>query len=231
MQAGDVCKAGDLNILINEANFLLKSFQVFFKMVDLALHIAQQGIAALRSNVKEAQIIFISLNFSAFLFKSAYQSFAFTAKTVFIALHLPDISGKSLHTGTFLADIEMLIQMAHSIAVLFIHAILVAERHVAYGLPCGLKFLHLSDGLFTRGIVGNSFQGGNHPFFAPEVFALGTTLSRSSLLPAVKEIVARIKETTPDNIAMFFVDRPYCLPFLLEISDGIGGFLPLAALF
>ena len=64
--AGICRQSGILNILIDEANLLLKGFQVFFKMVNLALHVTQQGIAALRGNVKEAQIIFISLNFCAF---------------------------------------------------------------------------------------------------------------------------------------------------------------------
>lgn len=175
--AGICRQSGILNILIYESNLLLKGFQVFFKMVDLALHVAQQGIAALRGNVKEAQIIFISLNFCTFLLKSTHKSLALTAETVAVALHLSDISGKSLHTGTLLSYVEMLVEIADNRTILFVDAILVSERNVAYRLPCILQFLDLGDCLVARGIVGEGLQCLDYLFLVLEILSLGTALA------------------------------------------------------
>lgn len=102
---------GQLQLGVDYFDFLFQGSDVFFDAIHLALHVAQQRVAALGLGVEEAQIVFIGLQLAATLLEGAYQALALAVELVVIAGDVVDIVFKFIEAGATLADVKLVVEL------------------------------------------------------------------------------------------------------------------------
>ena len=174
---------------INSLNLIKCKLHVIFEFLHLAVHLINQTVSFLRTNIEESEVVFIGLYLLLELLIPTHQTTALIVKGIFTTFgNILQVALETIETATSRRNIQFLIQLVEYIVVFLIEFILLLIGNMTNLLVLLNEFLHLLLNIIGC-ILNKIFQLSNNTTLAFKIGTLFVTCPGIGCITSLKELV------------------------------------------